>query len=41
MGVLGPAKHRGLFELALYDPNPKVAARAERLAAGSGIGRRY
>jgi hypothetical protein len=41
MGVLSPAKHRSLFELALYDPNPKVAARAEKLAAGSGLGRRY
>jgi len=41
MGVLDPARHRSLFELALYDPNPKVASRAEKLAAGSGIGRRY
>jgi HEAT repeat protein len=41
MGVLNPARHRSLFELALYDPNPKVAAQAEKLAAASGIGRRY
>ncbi len=33
---LDPAKHRTLFELALYDPNPEIARRAEKLVAGKG-----
>jgi len=41
LGVLSPVKHRSIFELALYDPNPKVVRQAEKLAAGTGLGRRY
>ena len=33
---LDPAEHRAVFQLALYDPNPKVARRAEKLIAGKG-----
>ncbi len=34
---LDPAEHRGaIFELALYDPNPEIARRAEELTAGKG-----
>lgn len=41
LGVLSPGKHRTIFELALYDPNPKVSGLAQRLAAGTGLGKRY
>jgi len=37
---LDPARHRDIFELALYDPNPDVARRAEKLIAGKGYARR-
>ena len=36
---LDPAEHRGIFELALYDPNPKVAGLAEKLTARKGFAR--
>ncbi len=41
LAVLKAFEHRSLIELALYDPNPKVAAEAEKAAKGTGIGRRY
>ena len=31
---LNPGEHRRVFELALYDPNPEIRRRAERLAGG-------
>ena len=37
---LDPTQHREVFELALYDPNPDVARRAEKLIAGKGYARR-
>jgi len=36
LSMLDPAKYRGIFELALYDPNPGIRRRAEKLAAGKG-----
>ena len=36
LAELDPAEHRALFELALCDPNPKIAARARKLTAGKG-----
>ncbi len=36
LGELDPEKHRGLFELALYDPNRKVAEMAGKMTAGKG-----
>ncbi len=36
---LNPARHRRIFELALYDPNPQVAHLAEKLTAGKGFHR--
>lgn len=33
---LDPTVDRALFELALYDPNPKVAEAAEKITAGKG-----
>jgi len=33
---LDPAQHRSVFSLALHDPNPEVARRAERLTKGKG-----
>lgn len=41
LAVLKPLENRSLIELALYDPNPKVAAEAEKAAKGTGISRRY
>ena len=37
---LDPVAHAPLYELALYDPNPNVQARAERMSKGKGF-RRY
>jgi HEAT repeat protein len=34
--LLDPVQHRAVFELALYDPNPHIRRRAERLTAGKG-----
>jgi hypothetical protein len=34
---LDPARHHAIFELALYDPNPKVAQLAVKLTAGKGF----
>jgi hypothetical protein len=34
---LDPERHRGIFELALSDPNPKVAQTARRITAGKGF----
>ena len=36
---LDPARHRGVFELALYDPNPVIAHRARKLTAHKGYGK--
>ncbi len=36
---LDPAEHRGIFELALYDPNPQIARLAEKYTAGKGYHR--
>jgi len=36
LSTLDPAEHRGLFELALYDPNPQVARTARKCTAGKG-----
>ena len=36
VGELDPAVHRDLFELALYDPNPKVAEVARKMTSGKG-----
>jgi hypothetical protein len=33
---LDPVEHRGIFRLALYDPNPQIAAIARKLVAGKG-----
>jgi len=35
--ALDPAEHRAVFQLALYDPNPKIAQAAEKLIAGKGF----
>jgi len=37
--VLDPTEHRGVYELALYDPHPEVARRAEGLVEGKGYHR--
>jgi hypothetical protein len=34
--LLDPTEHKDLFELALYDPNPRVQQRAERMTQGKG-----
>ena len=34
---LDAAEHPSLFELALYDPNPRIARLAKKLAAGKGF----
>ena len=34
---LDPTRHRRLFQIALYDPNPDVARRARELARGKGF----
>ena len=34
--ALDPQKHRGVFQLARFDPNPKIADLAEKLIAGKG-----
>jgi hypothetical protein len=34
---LDPNQHRDLFETALYDPEPRIAAIAEELTAGKGF----
>ncbi len=36
---LDPARHRAVFELALYDPNPDVARAARKATAGKGYGK--
>ena len=36
LGELDPTVDRELFELALYDPNPKVSEVAEKMTAGKG-----
>jgi hypothetical protein len=41
LDVLDAAEHPGIFELALYDPNPEVRHRAEKLAAGKGFASRW
>ncbi len=37
LSQLDPAEHRAVFQLALYDPNPKIARAAEKLIAGKGF----
>lgn len=37
LSLLNPAEHKDLFELALYDPNPRVRQHAERLTQGKGF----
>jgi hypothetical protein len=39
LGDLDPTEHHALFELALYDANPKVAKQAEKLIVGKGYAR--
>jgi hypothetical protein len=39
LAQLDPAEHRAVFRLALYDPNPKIARKAEKLIAGKGFPR--
>jgi len=39
LSELDPEKHRSIFELALYDPNPQVASLAQKLTAGKGYAR--
>jgi HEAT repeat protein len=34
---LDPAGHRGIFMLALHDPNPDIVKRATKLAKGKGF----
>ncbi len=34
---LDPVKYKEIFELALYDPNPKIRSLAKKLAAGKGF----
>jgi len=36
LGRLDPQRHRRIFELALYDPNPQIARQATKLTAGKG-----
>ena len=36
---LDPAEHRAIFELALYDPNPRIRQSAEKLTRGQGYGK--
>ncbi len=36
LSKLDPTKHQSIFELALYDPNPQIRRRAEKLIAGKG-----
>ena len=36
LGDLDPTVHRSLFELALYDHNPKVAEQARKMTTGKG-----
>lgn len=38
LSELDPTKHRDLFELALYDPNPQVKHMARKLTVGKGYG---
>jgi len=40
LSTLDPAEHRGVFELALYDPNPDVVRLAQKLTAGKGYPKR-
>jgi len=35
--VLDAAENNEVFKLALYDPNPEVRHRAQKLAAGKGL----
>ena len=37
--LLDPQEHRSVFEIALYDGNPKVAERAKKLTEGKGFGK--
>ncbi|MGB2821757.1 MAG: HEAT repeat domain-containing protein, partial [Phycisphaerae bacterium] len=39
LSQLDPAEHRAIFQLALYDPNPKIAEMAGKLIAGKGFPR--
>ena len=39
LGQLDPRRHRAIFELALYDPNPQVVRLARKLTAGKGYPR--
>jgi hypothetical protein len=39
LAELDPARHRAIFELALYDPNPDVEYRALKAAQGKGYAR--
>jgi hypothetical protein len=41
LDVLDAAEHNEVFELALYDPNPEVRHRAQKLAAGKGLASRW
>ncbi len=34
LSALDPGEHRRVFELALYDPNPEIRRRAQKLTAG-------
>ncbi len=36
LSTLDAIEHRGIFELALYDPNPSIKHLAEKLTAGKG-----
>jgi len=39
LSLLDPEEHRSVFELALYDGNPQVAHRAQKLTHGKGYGK--
>lgn len=41
LSEVDPAEHKVIFQLALYDPNPEIARRARKLAAGKGYPKKW